>query len=113
MNSNKLIKKMFNDLHKDYCNDFRKFMKDLDIIFQQDITDEETNKIRDWSLEYKDSLNNTRIIFKEFIEQVKEKKLDLTDSMIEDNNNLDEFNNMIMPLTLFYLFHKSNKQNID
>lgn len=98
----KIIKKLFNDTHDDYCKYFKDFQKRMDIIFKKKINDQEMNDIAEWFREYKNCIDCSKTIIDDFEKQIKSQSLMLSPERIKENDMFEEIKNKVMPIAIMY-----------
>lgn len=106
-----IIKNLFKSVHEDYCSYFKKFQKNLDLIFQENLTNEESNQIIEWIREYKNSMEYSMQTLDDFEEQIKNQRLTLSDQRLKDNEIFEEIKNAVMPIAIVYWVALMNKNN--
>jgi len=100
--SPKLVKDMFNTVHKDYCEFYKNFQKRLAKVFQDDLKEEDLYKISEWAIEYKQSMENAKWALEDFEEQIKNEKLELSDERVRENEIFNKVKNTFIPYQLIY-----------
>ena len=96
------IQKLFNDVHKDYVNYYKDFSKMMKRVFKEDLSDSEADDIVDWAIQYKNNLENAKSVLEDLEDQIKAKKLELTEHRIREIEMQKEVQNVIMPYAIVY-----------
>lgn len=100
--SPEFIHNLFNDVHKDYNDCYKKFSKMIKRVFKENLTDSEANNIVDWAIQYKNNLENTKLILEEFEDQIKAQRLQLSENRIREIEIQNEVQKAIMPMAIVY-----------
>jgi hypothetical protein len=109
--SSKIVKELFINVHKEYCEHFKQFNKRLNIILKDNLNDDEVDNIVDWAIEYKNSMETSKDILEELEEQIKAKRFELSDYRIRENEKFTEVSNCIMPMAIIYFMALNMKDN--
>jgi len=107
--SSTFIENLFDDVHIHYCSYYDGFRERLKKILVEDLSEEDTVNIIDWALEYKNNLKNSISALEEFEERIKNKKLELSEERVRDNEIFEEIKKAIMPFAIVYWLNRTSE----